>query len=165
MIEQFAEGALMAFRFDTLVMIVIGLFSGMLVGALPGFTTLMAMAILLPLSFFLDPLVGIPFLLGVYKGGIFGGSIPAILVSMPGTGAAVATSIDGYKLTQKGESRKALDVALFSAPFSSHVLLFSMYPFSLSPSSSHSSTVFLQLSTVFLSSLISPSSSSPHFSI
>ena len=115
MIEQFADGALMAFRLDTLVMIVIGLFSGMLVGALPGFTTLMAMAILLPLSFFLDPLVGIPFLLGVYKGGIFGGSIPAILVSMPGTGAAVATSIDGYKLTQKGESRKALDIALFSS--------------------------------------------------
>ena len=115
MIEQFADGALMAFRFDTIVMIVIGLFSGMLVGALPGFTTLMAMAILLPLSFFLDPLVGIPFLLGVYKGGIFGGSIPAILVSMPGTGAAVATSIDGYKLTQKGESRKALDIALFSS--------------------------------------------------
>ncbi|NNE80658.1 MAG: tripartite tricarboxylate transporter permease [Silicimonas sp.] len=115
MIEQFAEGALMAFRFDTLLMIAVGLFSGMLVGALPGFTTLMAMAILLPLSFFLDPLVGIPFLLGVYKGGIFGGSIPAILVSMPGTGAAVATSIDGYKLTQKGESRKALDMALFAS--------------------------------------------------
>lgn len=115
MIEQFAEGALMAFRFDTIMMIAIGLFSGMLVGALPGFTTLMAMAILLPLSFFLDPLVGIPFLLGVYKGGIFGGSIPAILVSMPGTGAAVATSIDGYKLTKKGESRKALDIALFSS--------------------------------------------------
>ncbi|MEM6634641.1 MAG: tripartite tricarboxylate transporter permease [Pseudomonadota bacterium] len=115
MIEQFAEGAMLSFRFDTISMIVIGLFSGMVVGALPGFTTLMAMAILLPLSFFLDPLVGIPFLLGVYKGGIFGGSIPAILVSMPGTGAAVATSIDGYKLTQKGQSRKALDMALFAS--------------------------------------------------
>ncbi|MDA8584856.1 tripartite tricarboxylate transporter permease [Rhodobacteraceae bacterium] len=115
MIEQFFEGALMAFRLDTIMMIAVGLFSGMLVGALPGFTTLMAMAILLPLSFFLDPLVGIPFLLGIYKGGIFGGSIPAILVSMPGTGAAVATSIDGYKLTQKGESRKALDMALFAS--------------------------------------------------
>lgn len=54
----------------------------------------MAIAILLPLSLFLDPLVGIPFLLGVYKGGIFGGAIPAILVSMPGTGAAVATAMD-----------------------------------------------------------------------
>jgi len=89
----------------------------MLVGALPGFTTLLAMAILLPISFFLDPIVGIPFLLGVYKGGIFGGSIPAILVSMPGTGAAVATSRDGYKLTQQGKSRKALDMALTASVF------------------------------------------------
>ena len=115
MIDQFAEGFAMALRLDTFVIMALGLFAGMLVGALPGFTTLMAMAILLPISFFLDPLVGIPFLLGIYKGGMFGGSIPAILVSMPGTGAAVATSLDGYKLTQKGQSRKALDMALFAS--------------------------------------------------
>ncbi|MDG1280777.1 MAG: tripartite tricarboxylate transporter permease, partial [Pseudorhodobacter sp.] len=117
MIEQFFEGFGMALRVDTFVMMSLGLFGGMLVGALPGFTTLMAMAILLPISFFLDPIVGIPFLLGIYKGGIFGGSIPAILISMPGTGAAVATSRDGYKLTQQGKSRKALDMALFASVF------------------------------------------------
>ena len=89
----------------------------MTVGALPGFTTVMAMAVLLPLSFFLHPLVGIPFLIGVYKGGIYGGSIPAILVSMPGTGAAVATTFDGPALTKKGKSRKALEMALFSSVF------------------------------------------------
>lgn len=115
MIEQFVDGFLMAMRLDTFAMMAVGLFAGMLVGALPGFTTLMAMAILLPISFFLDPIVGIPFLLGIYKGGIFGGSIPAILVSMPGTGASVATIIDGYQLTKKGQSRKALDIALFSS--------------------------------------------------
>ncbi len=117
MLEQFLTGFGMAMRLDTFALMAAGLFGGMLVGALPGFTTLMAMAILLPISFFLDPIVGIPFLLGVYKGGIFGGSIPAILVSMPGTGAAVATSRDGYKLTQQGKSRKALDMALFSSVF------------------------------------------------
>ncbi|WP_305988378.1 tripartite tricarboxylate transporter permease [Roseibium sp. MMSF_3544] len=117
MIEQFAQGFEMAFRLDTIVFICLGLFGGMLVGALPGFTTLMAMAILLPISFFLDPLVGIPFLLGIYKGGMFGGSVPAILVSMPGTGAAVATTLDGYQLTKKGQSRKALDTALVSSAF------------------------------------------------
>ncbi len=117
MVEQFFEGFALALRVDTFVLMALGLFCGMLVGALPGFTTLMAMAILLPISFFLDPIVGIPFLLGIYKGGIFGGSIPAILVSMPGTGAAVATSRDGYKLTQQGKSRKALDMALFSSVF------------------------------------------------
>lgn len=117
MIEQLAEGFFMALRLDTFLMIAVGLFLGMLVGSLPGFTTLMAMAILLPVSFFLDPIVGIPFLLGIYKGGIFGGSVPAILVSMPGTGAAVATTIDGYELTKQGKSRKALDTALFSSVF------------------------------------------------
>ncbi|WP_370301164.1 tripartite tricarboxylate transporter permease, partial [Pseudooceanicola sp.] len=117
MIEQFTQGLALAMRFDTIALMSIGLFAGMLVGALPGFTTLMAMAILLPVSFFLDPIVGIPFLLGIYKGGIFGGSVPAILISMPGTGASVATSRDGYKLTQKGQSRKALDMALTASVF------------------------------------------------
>ena len=117
MIDFFIEGFGMAMRIDTFVVMALGLFCGMLVGALPGFTTLMAMAILLPISFFLEPIVGIPFLLGIYKGGMFGGSIPAILVSMPGTGAAVATSRDGYALTQKGKSRKALDMALFASVF------------------------------------------------
>jgi len=117
MFDMFLEGFAMAMRPDTFLVMAAGLFFGMLVGALPGFTTLMAMAILLPISFFLEPIVGIPFLLGIYKGGIFGGSIPAILVSMPGTGAAVATSRDGYQLTQQGKSRKALDMALFSSVF------------------------------------------------
>ena len=108
MFESFLEGIGLALRFDTMLYISAGLFLGMFVGALPGFTTLMAMAILLPISFFLDPLLGIPFLIGVYKGGIFGGSIPAILISMPGTGAAVATTFDGPPLTKMGKARKAL---------------------------------------------------------
>ncbi len=93
----------------------LGLMLGMFVGALPGFTTIMAMAVLLPISFFMDPMVGIPFLIGVYKGGIYGGSIPAILVSMPGTGASVATTFDGPALTKKGKARKAMEMALFSS--------------------------------------------------
>jgi putative tricarboxylic transport membrane protein len=115
MFESFLEGISLALRIDTMVYMSGGLFLGMFVGALPGFTTLMAMAILLPISFFLDPLLGIPFLIGVYKGGIYGGSIPAILVSMPGTGAAVATTFDGPSLTKKGQGRKALEMALFSS--------------------------------------------------
>jgi len=115
--DSFTQGLEMAMRWDTFAMMSVGLLLGMFVGALPGFTTVMAMAILLPLSFFLDPLIGIPFLLGVYKGGIYGGSIPAILVSMPGTGAAVATTFDGPALTKKRKARKALEIALFSSVF------------------------------------------------
>ncbi len=115
--DSFIQGVELAMRWDTFAIMSVGLLLGMFVGALPGFTTVMAMAILLPLSFFLEPLIGIPFLLGVYKGGIYGGSIPAILVSMPGTGAAVATTFDGPALTKKGKARKALEVALFSSVF------------------------------------------------
>ena len=117
LIDNFLQGLEMAMRLDTFAMMAAGLVMGMFVGALPGFTTVMAMAVLLPLSFFLEPLVGIPFLIGVYKGGIYGGSIPAILVSMPGTGAAVATTFDGPALTRKKKSRKALEIALFSSVF------------------------------------------------
>ncbi len=98
-------------------MIAIGLFFGMLVGSLPGFTTIMAMAILLPFSFNMDPLIGLPFLIGIYKGGIYGGSIPAILISMPGTGAAVATTFDGPALTKQGKARKALEMGLAASVF------------------------------------------------
>ena len=115
MLDLVSEAALMLMRLDVMLMIAAGMCLGILVGALPGFTTVMAMAIVLPISFFLEPILGIPFLIGVYKGGIFGGSIPAILVSIPGTGAAIATTFDGPALTRKGQSRKALEMALVAS--------------------------------------------------
>lgn len=115
MFELLTEATMMLMRVDVLLMITAGLILGMLVGALPGFTTVMAMAIVLPISFFLEPILGIPFLIGVYKGGIFGGSIPAILVNIPGTGASMATTLDGPAMTRKGQSRKALEIALIAS--------------------------------------------------
>ena len=135
MLDSIFQGIDLCLRWDTFGMISLGLMSGMLVGALPGFTTIMAMAILLPICFFLDPLVGIPFLIGVYKGGIFGGSISAILVSIPGTGAAIATTFDGPALTKKGQGRKALEMGLFASVFgdfaSDIVTLFFIGPIAL----------------------------------
>jgi putative tricarboxylic transport membrane protein len=87
----------------------------MFVGAMPGLTTILAMAVLLPISFKLEPMLGIPFLIGVYKGGIYGGSIPAILVGIPGTGASIATTFEGPKLTRQGKARKALEMALYAS--------------------------------------------------
>ncbi|MGY9001215.1 MAG: tripartite tricarboxylate transporter permease, partial [Rhodospirillales bacterium] len=117
MFESLIEGFYLLARWDTFGVIGIGLFLGMFVGALPGFTTVMAMSLILPISFFLHPLVGIPFLIGVYKGGIYGGSIPAILIAVPGTGAAIATTMDGPQLAQRGEGRKALEMALYASVF------------------------------------------------
>ena len=99
----------------TLLALSSGLASGILIGALPGLTATMAVAVLAPFTFFMDAATGIPFLLGIYKGAIYGGSIPAILVNTPGTAAAAATARDGYALTAQGKSRKALELSLFSS--------------------------------------------------
>ena len=115
MLAQLGEGLLLSLRFDVLSVLVIGMSLGIVVGGLPGLTAAMAVAVLLPISFFVEPLLGIPFLLAITKGAIFGGSIPAILINTPGTGAAAATVLDGYPLAQQGKARKALEMALYSS--------------------------------------------------
>lgn len=99
----------------SLGMICLGVLVGVVVGAIPGLTTSMAMALAVPVTFFMPPLLGIPFLVGLYKGGVYGGSIPAILIATPGTGAAVATVADGYALSQKGKGKLALQTALYAS--------------------------------------------------
>lgn len=115
MIDAFLQGFALLLRVDTYLYIAAGLTVGMFVGAMPGLTTTLAMAVLLPVSFKLEPMLGIPFLIGVYKGGIYGGSISAILVGIPGTGASIATTFDGPALTRMGKARKALEMALYSS--------------------------------------------------
>ena len=119
MIESLLAGFEAAMRIDTFIWMSGGLLLGMLMGALPGFTTTMGMSVLMPVAFLVgDPLIGIPFLIGVYKGGIYGGSVPAILISMPGTAASIVTVFDGHELTKKGQARKALDMALVASVIS-----------------------------------------------
>jgi len=115
MLETLVHSVELLLRWDVYFYISAGLVVGMFVGAMPGLTTILAMAVLLPISFKLEPMLGIPFLIGVYKGGIYGGSIPAILVGIPGTGASIATTFDGPPLTRQGKARKALEMALFSS--------------------------------------------------
>lgn len=99
----------------TLVAAVAGLAGGIVVGAMPGLTATMAVAVLAPFTFFMEAAIGIPFLLGIYKGAIYGGSIPAIAVNTPGTAAAAATARDGYALTRSGQGRKALEMSLYAS--------------------------------------------------
>lgn len=84
---------------------------GIIVGALPGLTAAAAIAMLLPITFYLDPLSALAFLYVIGKSGRFGGSIAAILFNTPGTAASAATMIDGYPMAQAGKSGKALKVA------------------------------------------------------
>lgn len=94
-----------------------GLVVGIVVGALPGLTATMAVAVLSPFTFFMDAAIGIPFLLGVYKAAIYAGSIPAITINTPGTAAAAATALDGHWLARRGQARKALEMSLYASVF------------------------------------------------
>ena len=98
-----------------LLYVIAGIIIGQFVGAMPGIGPVMTMAIAVPFTFVLNPLPAIGFLIGINKGGLVGGAIPAILINTPGTPDAAATATDGYPLTQKGKPLKALKMALYSS--------------------------------------------------
>src|SRR5690625_6935262 len=90
-----------------ILFMIIGVIVGVIVGALPGLSGPMALGIAIPLTFGMEPMGAILFLLGIHFGATYAGSIMAILINTPGTVAGAAAALDGYPLTQKGESRKA----------------------------------------------------------
>lgn len=104
-----------AFSLTNLFFVLFGVVVGQFVGAVPGIGPVMAMAIAIPFTFALDPLVAIAFLVGVNKGGLVGGAVPAVLMNTPGTPDAAATALDGYPLARKGKPLKATKMALFSS--------------------------------------------------
>ena len=104
------------FSATALFYIVFGTFLGIIVGALPGLTATMAVALLVSLTYGLSPVNAIVVLVSVYLGGIYGGSRAAILLNVPGTPSSAATALDGFPLTRRGEGAKAgIIVTTFSA--------------------------------------------------
>lgn len=97
------------------LLIILGLFLGVVLGAIPGLTGSLGIALMLPVTFTMDPLPAFVFLIAIYTGGLFGGAITAVLINTPGSPAAVATTLDGYPLTQKGHSGRALGLAVGSS--------------------------------------------------
>ena len=89
---------------------------GVFIGALPGLNPVMAIALLLPLTYSMDPLVALAMVAGIYNGSMYGGAIPAILINTPGTAVNALTSYDGYPMTKNGEGHRALSLA-YSASF------------------------------------------------
>ena len=81
---------------------------GIVVGAIPGFSAQNTLIILLPLTLTMDINVALAFMVSLYCATHLGGGIPAILVNMPGTGGAAATTLDGYQMTLKGQAQQAL---------------------------------------------------------
>lgn len=115
-IELLLQGFLNLFTNPmALIFGVFSIFLGVILGVLPGLTATMGVAILLPFTFGMDSIIALLMLSGVFFGGIYGGSITAILLNIPGTPAAAATAADGYALTQKGKAGLALGFATISS--------------------------------------------------
>ena len=98
-----------------LLLAIFGVAVGIIIGALPGLTATMGVAIILPFTFGMDTVSGLTMISGVYFGGVYAGSITAILLRIPGTPAAAATAMDGFELTKQGRAGEALGVATFSS--------------------------------------------------
>lgn len=103
-------------RWDVVFALVVGSIGGVIIGAIPGVGPAVAIAILLPATFSLDPIVGLTMLLGIYGSSMYGGAIPAVLINTPGTAVNALTSYDGYPMTQRGEASRAVSLA-YSASF------------------------------------------------
>ncbi len=113
MIASFAAGAAAICNLQGVLILLLGTGAGIVFGSIPGLSATMAIALFLPVSFGMSPLMGMTLLVSVYIGGVSGGLISAILLKMPGTPSSVATCFDGYPMTQKGEAVKALGVSVF----------------------------------------------------
>lgn len=106
-----------AVTLTNLLFIVLGVAIGQIVGAIPGMTILMALAIAIPLTYTLDTLTAITFLMSVNKGGTVGGAVPAILMNTPGTPESAATALDGYPMARNGKPMRAMKYALYYSVF------------------------------------------------
>ena len=131
--EAFLSGIDQLFQPAVLLAILIGSVGGLIIGAVPGIGPAIAIAILLPATVFLDDLVSLVLLLGVYGSSMYGGAIPAILINTPGTPVNALTTYDGYAMTRRGEASRALSLAYSSsflgACFSISVALVALFAF------------------------------------
>ncbi|MBM4155241.1 MAG: C4-dicarboxylate ABC transporter permease [Lentisphaerae bacterium] len=115
MIEVLRESAGLVASLDVGLCLLLGTLVGMVIGAIPGLTATMGVALLTPLTFDLEIMPALALLVGVYCGAIYGGSITAILFRTPGTPASAATLFDGHPMMRCGEAGRALSIAAWSA--------------------------------------------------
>lgn len=117
MLSSLLMGMQQVFTWQSLAAILFGVTWGTIGGIIPGINATIAMALLLPFTYTMDHTVAVMMLAGVYCGGEYGGSIPAVLIGTPGTNAAACTVIDGYPLRKKGRTGLALYLSLISSCF------------------------------------------------
>lgn len=113
--EMIVAGLLDSLSPNSLMFVFLGVAIGVTIGAIPGINGPMAIALFIPVTYYMSALTAIGFLVGLNKGAFFGGAISAVLLRTPGTPEAAATAWDGYPLTQQGKGEKALRMALYSS--------------------------------------------------
>ena len=114
MLENMILGLGSAFQPEMLIAVFLGVVGGVVIGALPGLTSTMGVALLIPVTFSLPPQVGLAMLGGIYCASTYSGAISAILLNIPGTSASVATMLDGHPMSRNGEPGRAISLATFA---------------------------------------------------
>jgi putative tricarboxylic transport membrane protein len=109
--EAVFEAAAIVFSPSMVALLFIGVFSGIVVGAMPGLTSTIAIGLLIPFTYALSKYSAFTLLLGIYCGSMYGGAIPAVLLNLPGTPTAAVTAIDGFAMAQKGKASQALSIS------------------------------------------------------
>ncbi|QKF65811.1 tripartite tricarboxylate transport protein TctABC, permease subunit TctA [Arcobacter venerupis] len=115
MMDGILLGAATAFSMYNILMVIIGCFAGTFIGMLPGLGPISAIALMIPITYGMDPSSGLILIAGVYYGAIFGGSTSSILINAPGVAGTVATSFDGFPMAKNGEAGKALAIAAYAS--------------------------------------------------
>ncbi len=114
-LDGIATGFQVALSFEGIMFVLIGVFVGTFIGMLPGLGPISAIAIMIPITYGMDPTLALVMMAGVYYGAVFGGSTSSILLNAPGISGTVASAFDGYPMAQQGKAGKALAIAAISS--------------------------------------------------
>ncbi|MBJ2356761.1 tripartite tricarboxylate transporter permease, partial [Sphaerochaeta sp. S2] len=128
----FGSAAAQAFGYPQVFVTMIATVAGIVVGAVPGLTATMALALLINLTYSMQLATAVAFLLGVYVGAVMGGCYSAIMINIPGTPSAAATALDGFVLAKQGHGGQAIGVGIvasFVGTLISILLLIFLTPF------------------------------------
>lgn len=124
MLQYIASGLLTALSPLNLLVMAGGTVLGIVFGAMPGLSATMAISVLIPVTFGMQPAGGLLLLASAYGGAMFGGSISAILLNTPGTVAAAATTLDGHPLALQGRGGEAISIAAYASAIGGFVSTF-----------------------------------------
>ena len=121
MLENIMLGLSAILTVEIACFMVLGTIIGILAGAIPGLSSTLAISLLVPVTFVMDPLPALAMLAGIYNGGMYGGSISSVLFNVPGAASAAVTAFDGHPMTLQGRSARALELSV-SASFTGGVI-------------------------------------------